>query len=521
MQYTEEDYAQMYNDLPEGLKELVLSGRLAILVSAIGSRHGLNADQVADLEPSIEDVCLGLITKDELVDNILKNVNVDQRVANRIAAEAELEILRPFESELVIARKQKEDLDQKISKTNTVKPTPTNVAANTVYASPKSNEPKDVSDHGQEKKVADWYHKGEEGKEKNPNQKNEKVSFDWDKDFAKKPDDAKAMSDKAAPEPASLVSSPNIENKLDQLTESINKLVSTRFGSPDKKEEGVSSEMQELLKRLEKAEKENEENKKLIKSMQGQNVPPLQNIFGDKQTKIQIDKERKVGIDHTEEKKAEVPSGNIQITSVSKNIPIQKDGVIKKEPEIISSTVSKDTLDSIMEIRNRTTPIEPVTSTKRTLSLDELISKNDGKIKESVKPATSVGTLVFPGLNDEKKIDIKNMAQKDNLRKTLLEDIEFLTKKSEETEKVVETSSDTPEQKTEVMEEKVDDAIDSATTSQTTTATNTNPFKDELLPKTKEDRMKALQDKIKALNKGVSVGGKTNISASSLDPYRS
>lgn len=46
-QYTEEHYAQLYNDLPEGLKDLVLSGRLAILVSAIGSRHGLNADQVA------------------------------------------------------------------------------------------------------------------------------------------------------------------------------------------------------------------------------------------------------------------------------------------------------------------------------------------------------------------------------------------------------------------------------------------------------------------------------------------
>jgi hypothetical protein len=171
MQYTEEDYAQMYNDLPEGLKELVLSGRLAILVSAIGSRHGLNADQVADLEPSIEDVCLGLITKDELVDNILKNVNVDQRVANRIAAEAELEILRPFESELVIARKQKEDLDQKISKTNTIKPVATSTTPNTVYSSPKSNEPKDVSGHGQEKKVADWYQKGEEAKEKKPKSK--------------------------------------------------------------------------------------------------------------------------------------------------------------------------------------------------------------------------------------------------------------------------------------------------------------------------------------------------------------
>ncbi len=33
MQYTEKDYAQMYNNLPEGLKDLVLSGRLVILVN--------------------------------------------------------------------------------------------------------------------------------------------------------------------------------------------------------------------------------------------------------------------------------------------------------------------------------------------------------------------------------------------------------------------------------------------------------------------------------------------------------
>jgi hypothetical protein len=50
--------------------------------------------------------------------------------------------------------------------------------------------------------------------------------------------------------------------------------------------------------------------------------------------------------------------------------------------------------------------------------------------------------------------------------------------------------------------------------------TSVEPFKDELIPKTKEERMKALQDKIKALNKGVSVGGKTNIAASGLDPYK-
>ena len=429
MQYTEEHYAQMYNDLPEGLKDLVLSGRLAILVSAIGSRHGLNADQVADLEPAIEDVCLGLITKEELVDNILKTVQVDQRVANRIAAEAELEILKPFEAELVVARKQKEDLDRKIQGGSGKKiDIPANSGnPNIPPAAVNSAAPKDVSGHSgnisDAKKVSDWYSKNETAGQA------PKTSFDWDKDFAKKEQIAETNNLDNHPEPLlekEGTSSPNLEKKLDVLTESINKLVNVRFGpgenenKKDDKKDKVSGQMQELLKRLERAEKENEENKRLIKNLQG--MKPAENIFGPaaNQTKIQIDKERKVDINHTEpktetkidQKSDDKNNGNIQITSTSKAIPI------------ISSSVSKDTLDSIVETRNKITPITTPISTKKVLSLDELVSKGDSKIKEAT--ATKPGTLIFPGMNDEKKIDIKNIGQKDNLRQTLLDDLEFL-----------------------------------------------------------------------------------------------
>lgn len=536
MQYTEEHYAQMYNDLPEGLKDLVLSGRLAILVSAIGSRHGLNADQVADLEPAIEDVCLGLITKDELVDNIQKNVNVDQRVANRIAAEAELEILRPFEAELVIARKQKEDLDVKITGGTSTKKTFTKEETKTDTTKNKL-EPKDVSDHAPDKKVSDWYQKGEEGNKDNKSATSGKVSFDWDSDFAKKPtpkeEPVVAETNKDVTQN---ISSPNIENKLDQLTESINKLIDVRFGSPDKKDDTPSAQMQELLKRLEQAEKENAENKKLIRNLQSQKTSstPIENIFGDA-SKIQIDKQRKVDIDHTEPKKDDQkPSGNIQITTTSKAIPIQKD----LKQEVISSTVSKDTLDSIVEIRNKSDvkPDQNI-STKKAFSLDELVSKSDDKIKSATQKATpGNGTLVFPGLNDEKKIDIKNINQKDSIRETLLSDLDFLTKKGADemtdtqTKNTEKTDTNPPQTGTAVTTTTTDTGSDIDTeeekevvtpdTQGSTQGSNTNPFKDELLPKTKEERMKALQDKINALNKGVSVDGKTNITASGLDPYR-
>lgn len=503
MQYTEEHYAQMYNGLPEGLKDLVLSGRLAILVSGIGSRHGLTADQIADLEPAIEDVCLGLITKKELVENIRKSTDVDQRVANRIAAEADLEILRPFDAELAIARKQKEDLDQSIGKVEAQK-----VEEQVHPVGKKIPEPQNVSGHATAKKVSDWYNKESDAPVKNiPTNSN----FDWEKDFGKSKEEAAKTETTTAPDA-------NIETKLEKLTESINMLVSNRFGGGEK-DTSISTQMQELLKRLEKAEKENEENKKMIKNLSG--TKPVDNIFGTTQapeTKIQIDKQRKVEIARSEPKeKKEVSNGNIQITSVSKSVPIEHKGA--DISELISSTVSKDTLDSIVETRNKP---EPIASTqaegKKGLSLEELISGGDKKIKGSAPQKTA--TLVFPGRDEEKKIDIKNLSQKESLKQTLLEDLDFL--KSTPTETVPATPEPDPKL---AVSEAVNNQNKADTTPDTPKAQGqstypSNPFKDELMPTTKEDRMKALQAKIKSLNTGASVGGKSNIGASTLDPYR-
>ncbi len=124
--------------------------------------------------------------------------------------------------------------------------------------------------------------------------------------------------------------------------------------------------------------------------------------------------------------------------------------------------------------------------------------------------------------NEEKKIDIKNIDQKDNMRQALLDDLEFLNKKEEMGEvqaKATEKTSTDTDQGTDKDSDQDNNGQDIQNLSSSQTS-NTNPFKEELLPKTKEDRMKALQDKIKALNKGVSVGGSTNISGNNLDPYR-
>ena len=589
--YTEEHYAEMYNNLPEGLKDLVLSGRLALQVAAIGTRHGLNADQVADLEPAVEDVCLGLILKQDLAENIKSQVGVDDRVANRVAAEVEIEILRPFEPELVIARQQKQDLDKKIASPKKNSPTPTlpiregEVQQTPAKATKEEFEPKNVSEHTNVTAIKNFYNSSSNSDVNNNGQQentkpNSNVNFDWD-NFGKKPapepglsglNDSSDISAQVPQEPAV-----SVEAKLDKLTDTINKLVESRFGG-EKKEEGMSEEMRKIIERLEKAEKENLENKNLIKKLQGENPPAtLTNIFDNK---IQIDKPRSVEIDKSKTPISigEGVTGNIQVKStVQNNIPIQKNDALnlmsnktldlqgdfaknltsEKKPEVhmYSSTVSQDTADTIVETRNKEMTNMPVTtSTKKVLTLDELIANGDKKIAEANRNTAQV---VFPTVNNDKIIDIKNIAQTDTLRQTLLEDLEFL--KTKTTPSVAGATATPPPRGGESQDPltaKQQNVTNSQNqNSQNTTTSNSNnsngntdnkdvsnnanvqaatldlgvsnqssvtlnQFKDELIPKTKEDRMKALQDKIKAMNKGVSSGGANSIAATALDPYK-
>lgn len=570
--YTEEHYAEMYNNLPEGLKDLVLSGRLALQVSAIGTRHGLNADQVADLEPAVEDVCLGLILKTQLADNIKTQVGTDDRVANRIAAEVEIEILRPFEPELIIARQQKEDLDKKIASPKQAAPiaqkqTATHTPAKAVK---EEFEPKDVSEKSNITAIKNFYNSSSNSGDstvgndatqvQDTNKKETSVNFDWD-NFGKKP--------APAPEPESpkpitnnqTSPSMSVDEKIDKLTDTINKLVVDRFGG-EKKEAGMSEEMKKIMERLEIAEKENLENKKLIQKLQsGSQLTNLQNNIFDLPkdgNKINVDKPRSVEIDKTKTPittNSDI-SGNVKVQATTQNpIPINNDfGLssrksldllsdsdknlpsspkpeeVKKEVNMFSSVVSQNTADTIVETRNKENQATPITSSaKKVLSLDELLQKNDGKVN-AAKPTTA--QIVFPTIGTEKKIDIKNIAQTEGLKQTLLEDIDFLKKKFppeamtsiQNNMAAMQTNTDTSSTASTDTQtdtnENADQPNDLANLTSSQSSVTLGQFKDELVPKTKEDRMRALQDKIKAMNKGVSSGGTNSIAASALDPYK-
>jgi hypothetical protein len=510
-------------------------------------------------------VCLGLVLKQNLGDNIKTQIGVDDRVANRIAAEVEIEILRPFEPELIIARQQKEDLDKKISGAGkSSAPLAEKIVATEApaKAAKQEFEPKDISEHSNVAAIKNFYNSGNSTQDNNPQAnavapEKGNVNFDWD-NFGKKKEVVEVGKPETSnPQPGTSLS---VDEKIDKLTDTINKLVVDRFGG-EKKDDGVSEQMKELMRRLEETEKENRENKKLIQKLQGGNQ--LNNL----QNSIKIDKPRSVDIDKTKTPQAvgEGISGNVKIAATTQNIiPVNSASANSTKTDVLdllsqkpldlyavsdknltsstttpstnlySSVVSQSTADAIVETRNKENQATPVTtSAKKVLSLDELLKKNDDKIKVADR---NTAQIVFPTINMDKKIDIKNVTQTDGLRQTLLEDIEFLKKRSEPGLGRLNDSADsraqnlqaTPQPVTQTNSTSDSDDTDKDSNNNSDvanlTSAQTSPtlgqFKDELIPKTKEDRMRALQDKIKAMNKGVSSGGANSIAASSLDPYK-
>jgi phage gpG-like protein len=81
----------------------------------VGVKNGLDADQVSELEPAIEDVCLGLVTQKDLPQNIASQVGIDIALARKIAGDTLTEILDPFMQDINFARQYKLEMDERIS----------------------------------------------------------------------------------------------------------------------------------------------------------------------------------------------------------------------------------------------------------------------------------------------------------------------------------------------------------------------------------------------------------------------
>ena len=98
--FTEEQIAQMYDNLPEDLKEAVFSVDMSEVVEKIGRGHQLAIDKIGDLANETGMVMLGVTHPDEFIGNLAERLEVDKEKARGIAQEINEQIFKKVRDSL-------------------------------------------------------------------------------------------------------------------------------------------------------------------------------------------------------------------------------------------------------------------------------------------------------------------------------------------------------------------------------------------------------------------------------------
>src|SRR3990167_9217615 len=83
--FTEEQIAQMYDNLPEDLKEAIFGLEMNEIVEKIGRENQLNIEQIGDLANETGMVMLGVTHPNEFIGNLADRLEVDKEKARAIA----------------------------------------------------------------------------------------------------------------------------------------------------------------------------------------------------------------------------------------------------------------------------------------------------------------------------------------------------------------------------------------------------------------------------------------------------
>src|SRR3990167_7030657 len=97
--FTEEQIAQMYDNLPEDLKEAIFGLEMNEIVEKIGRENQLNIEQIGDLANETGMVMLGVTHPNEFIGNLADRLEVDKEKARAIAQEINEQIFKEIEKD--------------------------------------------------------------------------------------------------------------------------------------------------------------------------------------------------------------------------------------------------------------------------------------------------------------------------------------------------------------------------------------------------------------------------------------
>ncbi len=98
--YTDQQIAQMYDNLPEDLKDSIFSVDTTSVANEIGRKYGLAIDKIGDLANETGMVMLGVTHPNEFIGNLADRLEVDKEKARAIAQEINEQIFKKVRESL-------------------------------------------------------------------------------------------------------------------------------------------------------------------------------------------------------------------------------------------------------------------------------------------------------------------------------------------------------------------------------------------------------------------------------------
>jgi len=98
--FTEKQIAQMYDNLPEDLKDVIFGLEMNEIVEKIGRENQLNIEQIGDLANETGMVMLGVTHPNEFIGNLTERLEVDKEKARAIAQEINEQVFKKVRESL-------------------------------------------------------------------------------------------------------------------------------------------------------------------------------------------------------------------------------------------------------------------------------------------------------------------------------------------------------------------------------------------------------------------------------------
>src|SRR3990167_6379620 len=110
--FTEEQIAQMYDNLPEDLKDAIFGLEMNEIVERIGRENQLNIEQIGDLANETGMVMLGVTHPNEFIGNLTERLEVDKEKARAIAGGINEQVFKKVRESLRKIHNMREEAEE-------------------------------------------------------------------------------------------------------------------------------------------------------------------------------------------------------------------------------------------------------------------------------------------------------------------------------------------------------------------------------------------------------------------------